>query len=168
MSSEKSNGFGWKNLLMGIFFIITSLIAFSDPSSDLVAIVYIFSILAILKGIFGLIDIDKSAFKFGVSVLDVIIGIFLFFNISVGIITLPYIFAVWFIVDSLGEIEASLFENMGSVFMFFSVIVGIIGVIIGISLFFNPIFSALTFAYLIGVYFMMCGIIYIADFFSKN
>ncbi len=96
-------------------------------------------------------------------IFDLLIGVFLLFNTNAGLLALPYIFAIWFIVDSImGLVGADIYKVNGSSYYWFILIVNIIGIIVGIMLLFNPIVSAFTLAFLVGFYLMMIGISLIA------
>lgn len=47
-------GFSWEYFLIGLLFVIASLVSFNNPDSSLKAVVYVFAIAAVLKGIFEL------------------------------------------------------------------------------------------------------------------
>ena len=51
---EKRSSFSWPYFLMGVLFVLVSLFAFQDVTGSLAAIVYLFAILAIIKGVFEL------------------------------------------------------------------------------------------------------------------
>lgn len=168
---EKRSTFSWPYFLMGVLFVLVSLFAFQDVTGSLVAIVYLFAILAIIKGVFELFfrrklhefTNQKSTLLIVLGILDLIIGIFLFFNVEIGLLTLPFIFAIWFIVDSVINLaEADIFKSASKDYYWFVVILNIIGIILGVMLFFNPIVSAFTLAFLVGFYLMMIGISLIA------
>ncbi|MGM0240915.1 HdeD family acid-resistance protein [Enterococcus sp. AZ103] len=164
---EKRSGFNWAPFLLGIIFIFVSLVTFRDPESSLLAIVYVFAFSAIFKGVFELF-FRRSLNEFAgqhstllivLGIFDIIIGVFLLFNISAGLIALPFVFAIWFIVDSIVALATSgIYKVASTGYYWFNVIVNIIGIILGIMLIFNPISSALTLAFLVGFYFMMMGI----------
>lgn len=167
---DTNRKFNWGYLIVGIMFIIVSLIAFRDPASSLIAIVMVFGVAAIVKGLFELFyryklkefTGNKATSLIVIGVLDIIVGILLLFNLGVSVSMLPYFFAVWFIVDSIGDISlASVYKAVSPAYYWFMVIINILGVILGIMLLFNPLTSALTLAYLVGFYFMMTGIMYI-------
>lgn len=165
---------GWY-FVIGLFFIFVATLSFKDPASDLLAIVLFFAISAILKGIFELSFRKKlqsisnktaNTFTF-LGILDLLIGIFLMFNLNASLVALPYVFASWFIIDSIGEIfAASIFSTTNKGFYWFTVIINILGIIVGVMLLFNPLSSALTLAFLVGMYFMMTGINFIISAFN--
>lgn len=164
---EKRSNFSWPYFLMGVLFVLVSLFAFQDVTGSLAAIVYLFAILAIIKGVFELFfrrklhefTNQKSTLLIVLGIFDLIIGIFLFFNVEIGLLALPFIFAIWFIVDSIINLaEADIFKSFSKGYYWFVVILNIIGIILGVMLFFNPIVSAFTLAFLVGFYLMMIGI----------
>lgn len=151
--------------------IIVSFIAFRNPDASLVAIVIYFGILALLKGIFGLFARNEIERWFGPysttpstlilveSVFDIIIGLILLFNVPLGIASLPFIFSIWFVFESILNISRGnpLKENNSGLY-WFTVIASIIGVILGVLLIFNPFASLLTVSYLVGFYFLFAGV----------
>jgi uncharacterized membrane protein HdeD (DUF308 family) len=156
--------------LLGLFFIFVSLLSFRNPGGNLVALVYVFAFLAIFKGVMELgfrsrlegFTENKHRFLFLIGIVDILLGVFLLFNVSVGLIALPFIFAIWFIFDSLSElVVVDSYKAISTGYYWFSIILNCLCVIIGISLFFNPVTAAFTLAFLVGFYFMMTGISYI-------
>ncbi|MCI2149560.1 HdeD family acid-resistance protein [Bifidobacterium crudilactis] len=161
----------WDYFFVGILFIITALVSFSNPASNLVALVYGFAILAIIKGVSELTlrrRIDeftgaKNVYILVLGIVDILLGVFLIFNASVGVIALPYIFAIWFILDSIFELAvASVYRNTAGNYYWFDIVMNVLGIVLGIILLFNPVSSALTLAFLVGAYFLFSGISYLA------
>lgn len=168
---ERRSNFSLPYFLMGIIFILVSLVSFRDPQSSLLAIVYVFAISAILKGIFELFfrrkihefTNQKSTLLIVLGIFDLLVGIFFLFNISAGLLALPFVFAVWFLFDSIvGLMTAGIYRIESTGYYWFHVVINVIGVILGFMLLFNPLTSALTLAFLVGFYFMMAGISLIA------
>ena len=160
----------WGSLILGILFVIVSLMSFQDPVGNLMAIVVVFAIFAFLKGIFELFVRNRmkelSGYKgktpLVVGIIDILVGIFFLFNIGAGVVALPFVFAVWFIADSVfALLAADLAKGVSNGYYWFTVIVNILGIILGIMLLFNPISSALTLSFLVGFYFMLFGITHI-------
>ncbi|MDY6064696.1 MAG: DUF308 domain-containing protein [Finegoldia sp.] len=172
MTEERQDtGFGWGNLIFSILSIVVSFIAFRNPDASLVAIVIYFGILALLKGIFGLFARNQIEKWFGPyssapstmilveSIFDIIIGVILLFNVPLGIASLPFIFAIWFIFESILNIQrAGAFKAVSKFWYYFMIVVSVIGIILGVLLIFNPFASLITVSYLVGFYFMFAGI----------
>lgn len=155
------------NFMIGILFLMAAIIAFVYPVDNLMSIIAVFGALAIAKGIYEIYVkiLTKEIFQknsnllviFGI--LDILIGLSLLFNLTTSVQILPYIFATWFIIDSiLGLFKLDLARIIGSGYYWFTLIINILGIMVGISLLFDPIASALTLSFLIGLYFMMIAI----------
>lgn len=166
----ETKNFDWGSFFMGILFVLVALLSFRNPLSSLVAIVAVFAIFAILKGLFELFFRNRMKELTGyrgtmtlvLGVLDIIIGVFLFFNMNAGVAALPFVFAIWFIVDSVfGLFNLDLARHVSSGYYWFSLIINVLGIILGFMMLFDPITSALTLSFLVGFYFMMYGITHI-------
>ena len=168
MATEvKNRGFDWKDLLIGILYIIAAFIFFSRPAMAIGILVVWFGVLAIIKGINNFIKYSKVTSSTGINatfliitgVLDILLGIILLFNLYSGIVVVGWVFAIWFITDSIAHIlNAGFLKERSKWIYWISIIFNVICVLIGVSLFFNPIVSALTVPFLIGFYFLIFGI----------
>ena len=77
-------------MILGILFVIVSLMSFQDPVGNLMAIVVVFAIFAFLKGIFELFVRNRMKELTGykgktplvVGIIDILVGIFFLFNIG--------------------------------------------------------------------------------------
>ncbi|MBP1041076.1 DUF308 domain-containing protein [Vagococcus sp. BWB3-3] len=176
MLASENRKFGWGNFLLGLLFIMTALVAFRDPAGSLVSVTVFIGLMAIAKGCFDIFLRNKVKALTGakatvlilVGVLDIILGLILLFNIKIGLLALPYIFAIWFIADSIsGLFSLDLAKVVSPAYYWFSFILNIIGILIGFSLLFNPVTSALTLSFLVGFYLLMFGIMNIVEAFSK-
>lgn len=165
---KKKHRVDWGSLLLGILLIITSLIAFKNPASSLLTIVVIFAVFAIVKGILEICIRNRmknlTGFKIYVpiivGILDIVVGVYLLFNLDVGLVTLPFIFAIWFLLDSFfGLFTLDFAKSISTGYFWFSLIVNILGIVLGVMLMFDPITSALTLSFLVGFYFMLFGIL---------
>lgn len=155
--------------LLGILFIILSIIAFNNPIADLLGLTYYFGFVAIIKGFICIFD--KGAADRGekrlrhdvlLGIVDIIIGLLILFNIFTTAVLIVYLFSIWFIVDCvIGLINIGRAKRISTAYYWFSLVVNVIGILIGIALFFNPLVSFLTIAFLIGLYFLIMGINYL-------
>lgn len=166
--STQENRFDWGNFLLGLLFIGISFVAFRNPSGSLASLTVIIGISAIAKGLFDIFLRNrlkhltgvKSSLLIVTGILDIIFGGILLFNINVGMISLAYVFAAWFLVDSIsGLFSLDLARAVSTTYYWFNLIVTILGIFVGISLLFNPLTSALTLSFLVGFYLMWFGIL---------
>lgn len=165
--------FSIEYFLMGILFIWISILAFRDPAADLVALTFIFAMVAFVKGILEIFRNKKindqrenkkgtiSSFPI-VGIIDLLVGLFFLINVTLGAEILPFIFAVWFICDAIVNLRTSRKLNKNRNFEYYLYLfVNILSIIFGAILLVNPIVSALTLALLIGIYLMVIGICYL-------
>lgn len=173
--TNSKNGFKWGNLIVGVLFIITSLIAFRNPVGNLAGITVFFGIIAIIKGLFDVFFRNKVKKITGmpgtslliIGVFDILLGILLLFNLATSIMALPFVFATWFLVDSLGGLfSLEQARALSTANYWLQLIVSVLGIVISIALLFDPITSALTLSFLVGFYLMWIGIFYIVEAFS--
>ncbi|MGK0552733.1 HdeD family acid-resistance protein [Enterococcus faecalis] len=170
MNESSRQGTDRGSLILGILFVLTALVSFQNPAGNLIAIVVVFAIFAIIKGVFEIFVRNRMKELTGykayapliVGVIDIIVGVYFLFNLSIGVAALPFVFAIWFILDSLfGLFTLDLARSVSTGYFWFTAIINVLGVILGILLFFNPLSSALTLSFLVGFYFMLYGITHI-------
>lgn len=175
-STQEHHHFIWTNFLLGVLFVVGGMTALNYPGSSLVGLTTFIGIIAIFNGIYSIFlrstlkQITGYRFKLLIiiGIFDIFIGIFLLFNLTAGILTLPYIFSIWFITDSIGCLfSLTAVKTVNNFYFWFQLIISILGIIIGISLFFDPISSALTVSFLIGFYLLIFGITNIIDSFMN-
>lgn len=170
----KTKGFDWFSLIVGILSLIAAWVVFSHPFASLVTLAYLFGGYALIKGIYELwfrnsikeATGSRATWLMIIAIIDILLGIFLLFHIGVTTVILPYIFAVWFIVDSIVELAtAGIYRDLSKGYYWLLIVLNILAVICGISLLFNPMMSAGVLIYLAGFYFVFFGISFIAKAF---
>lgn len=167
--TNTKKGFGWGYLILGILFVIVAVLSFATPLANLGAIAYAFAFIAILNGIWLIINRSQHTLRLVAGIIDIVIGLFIIFNISVAVIALPYVFAVWFIIDSLFRLfTVGVTRALGTGYFILSVILNILGIFVGIMLLFSPVLSASVLSLLVGFYLLMVGIECIALAFSTR
>lgn len=174
MAKKENDGFSIWSLLIGVVYIIVGILAFTNPISSTGFVVYLIAFTILFKGLiqftmyFQLKKFTgiKNTWLIVIGVIDVLIGIFLFFNVGSGIVALPILFAIWFIVDSIFALLFAFKIRSYNKGRFWSVfILSIASIILGFLLIYNPIASLVTIAMLIGTYFIINGISHIIQAF---
>lgn len=159
--------FNLEMLILGILSVWISLTAFRNPMESLASIVIIVSITLIVKGLVILFASYEKNNIFGMSkvrtlvlsALYLVMGFGLGLHIWQGILVLPYVFAIWFIVTSVMYlIGAKYYSKQSKPLYFFYIVVNILGIFVGVSLLLNPLSSVLTINFLFGFYFFVLGI----------
>lgn len=165
--TQRKRGVDWASLILGILFVIAAFIAFRDPVGDLKALVWVFGVFAIVKGVFEIfirsrvrnITGSTMIFPLIMGIVDIMLGIFFLLNNFAGMVTLGYLFAFWFIFDSImGLLTLNLSKRISQGYFWFSLVINVIGVILGVYLLFNPLAALLTLSFLVGFYFLMFGL----------
>lgn len=173
--STDTKGFDWKDLLIGLLYIIAAIALFASPGITITVIVIWLGILAITRGIFNFIRYTKVKKFTGFNatlliiagVLNILIGVALITNILSGLIAIGLLFALWFIVDSIAQILNVGFIKANKFIYWLSIIFNVMCLFIGISLLFTPITSALTVPFIIAFYLFIQGIEVVFTTFSK-
>lgn len=164
---ERRRSFDWASFVLGILFVVLGCVAFYHVDKTLHLVSILLGIGAILKGIYelwfrqtisNLLD-HRSTWLMVMAILDIILGvIFLFFH-SVGVLTIAYVFAFWFIIDGVGQLQvAGFYREFQRGYYWWLVILNVLGIIIGIALLFNPMLSAVTLVWLIATFLIVIGI----------
>lgn len=170
MSTHHKTKFDWSSFAIGLLMVVVALFSFRTPITNLAAIVLVFAFSAIFKGIlqlfghFKLKDFTyyRSKRLVFLGIINIIIGIFLMFNMTSSIVALPFVFSMWFIVESIGELLlASIYRDISKSYFWLMIISSIISIILGFILLSQPLIAALSISWLVGTYFLIGGIIYI-------
>lgn len=168
--SITENGFNWWSLIIEIIYIVLGILAFNNLLGSASFVIYLFAFAVAFKEVTQIIIRNRLKEYTGmtnnwmivIGIIDIIIGVFLFFNVTAGVIALPIVFAMWFIIDSvIALISARTIRNYSKRNFWLIVFLSIISIIIGIILIFNPIASILTVAYLVGIYFTLNGLSFV-------
>ncbi len=169
MSAYHEKKFDWSSFIIGI--LMTGVALFIKiPMTNLAAIVIVFAFSAIVKGIIQLIGHSQlkhftyyqSKRLVFLGVINIIIGIFLLFNMTSSIVALPFVFSIWFIIESVGELLlASIYRDISKSYFWLMIISSALSIILGFILLSEPLIAALRISWLVGTYFLIAGILYI-------
>lgn len=136
-----------------------------------------FGIIAIVKGVGGVLiykkikDFTRLNIKlfFWISIIDIILGLILVFNVESAVLIIPYVFSIWFIIDSINDISFGRYLRFvpGGLYHL-NIIINIITLILGIMMLYNPLRASFTVVFLIGMYLTISGVKYIAYAFKHE
>ena len=106
-SSKDNRGFDWGSFIAGILMVVVAFVLLRHPAKGLHAFVLIFAIISIVQGLVWLAGYSRFREFFSRSwvalisgILDIIIGILFLCSYDIGGLTIAYLFAIWFFVDS--------------------------------------------------------------------
>lgn len=155
--------FRWPLAILGAIFIVLGLWAFSRPGVAFYGIVWAFALGVLFKGVMdiavwydmGQAGAKRPTYVLLTGILDILFAILLFANGIFSKLFVAYLFAAWFLVDSIASIAAADF----SLHRTFNIVMGILGIIVGIMMLINPFYSIFTLAYLVAAYLLIFGVI---------
>ncbi|HIW72103.1 MAG TPA: DUF308 domain-containing protein [Candidatus Levilactobacillus faecigallinarum] len=160
-------GFDWGEFILGILFLVASYGLFRSPKIGLTGLAIIFAVMALLSGLTTIAGYSKlrdatgirANFALALGILDILIAVVFFFDMNSAIVTLGYLFALWFIIDSIERlIVSSHLRRFGGAYFWISMILDVLTLVVGILLFVHPVIAALSLNGLVAIFFLIFGI----------
>ncbi len=156
-------------LIRGIAFLLFGFLAISWPGMTFVTLVFIFALLILLSGVSNLLSglTDKSradGYRWlivAAGIFEVIVGIYAFSNPGISLAALILLIASTFIIRGILEIAIAFGEGYSSSHRVLLIAGGLIGIIAGIVVFRYPVTAGLAFIWVMGIYALLAGSIYI-------
>ena len=147
---------------LGVYFLI-------NPNITLVSAAYVLGFLTLFTGISKLVFTFKtqafmpnSGTRMLMGLLDVFFGCFFLFNLLGTAASLPFVFALWVIIEGVGIIVASFdYKKVGFPYWWALLLLGIIGVLLGILGFRNMDVTAVMLSTLISISVILFGVAHI-------
>ncbi len=149
-------------IALGVYFIIR-------PDITLVSAAYVLGMLTLFTGIFKLIFtfrtqafMPNSGTRMLMGLLDVFFGCFFLFNLFGTAISLPFVFAIWVIIEGVSIFVASFdYKKVGFPYWWALMLLGIVGVVLGILGLRNMDITAVTLSVLISISVILFGLAHI-------
>ena len=147
---------------LGVYFLI-------NPNITLVSAAYVLGFLTLFTGISKLVFTFKtqafmpnSGTRMLMGLLDVFFGCFFLFNLLGTAASLPFVFALWVIIEGVGIIVASFdYKKVGFPYWWALMLLGIVGVVLGILGLMNMDITAVTLSVLISIAVILFGVAHI-------
>jgi uncharacterized membrane protein HdeD (DUF308 family) len=163
----------WMLALRGVLAIIFGLVALFDPGIALFALIVVFAVYAIVDGIFAVIVaigergvLPRWGWLLAEGILGILAGIFAFAYPGATALIFLYIIAFWAVFTGITEIVA-VFTMRGSAAQEWALaIAGIISVLFGIVLFLFPGSGILSILWLVGIYAIIFGALFVVRAFQ--
>jgi uncharacterized membrane protein HdeD (DUF308 family) len=155
----------WALALRGVFAILFALIAFIAPGITAAVIILFFGAYALVDGVFALVAGLRAARHHGRSaalliegILNILIGIIVFWQPGASLVALIYLIAVWAMVSGIAMIAAgiALIRHSGEWLLVLS---GIISLLLGIILLIQPAAGIVALSWWLGFYALLFGIV---------
>jgi len=156
----------WIPVLRGVLGILFGFLVFAYTSTAIQVFVYLFGIYALLDGVVALamsFDVNRGRGWVLLSgIAGIAAGILTFIYPSATAVALVYIVAAWAIITGIFEIIAALEWRQVLSDMWMLGLAGVLSIILGVLLFSSPSAGLIAWAWLIGIYAIVYGVLYIA------
>lgn len=152
-------------LIVGLLFVIVSVVAFTSPEASFLALSILFALSFLLGGFSEIVlaignrnQIENWGWTLALGIITFIVGVLLLINPAVSTLTLALYIGFIFLFRSIAAISFALDikkygnKNWGGLLTF-----GILGAIFSFILIWNPIFAGLSIVILIGLSFLFAG-----------
>lgn len=169
---QQSSGIKWPSLIIGVIFLIIGVFIVSFPEENLFAITWLIGLLFIINGFIEIFvrrvmkqaSQSSSKILLILGIINIIIGVFILFNVVTSTTFIIYLFAFWFIVHAIFSIfTVTPAEKSNKSFHTLSILLNIVEIIFGILLLFNPFMAAIIIAIFMSIVFFIIGITYLID-----
>ncbi|MFL5803467.1 MAG: HdeD family acid-resistance protein [Roseiflexaceae bacterium] len=155
----------WIPVVRGVVGILFGVLVFAYPRTAVTVFVYLFGAYALVDGIIALaLSFDVTRGRGWVllsGIAGIAAGILTFFYPSATAVALVYIVAAWAIITGIFEIMAALEWRQVLSDMWMLGLAGVLSIILGVLLFSSPSAGLLAWAYVIGFYAILYGVLYI-------
>lgn len=177
MLNRKSFGFDWGQFITGILFLIAAFVVMRYPLATLKTVTFIFAVVAIIRGIAilaGYSTLRQLTGKLAwvsllMGIFDLVIGVIFLVNSNFGVATITMMFAIWFLVDSVGSLfNVGHLRIAGTGWFVLYLVLDILAVIVSLMLFMQPVVAAITLVTLLSMFFVLFGIECIALAFARR
>ena len=163
----------WVMALRGLFAVIFGLIALVAPGIALLAFIYVFAAYAIVDGGVAIITAIQERdliYRWGwilfEGILSILVGIIAFANPGLTALVLLYFIAAWAIITGIMEIAAAFALRELASREWVLAVAGIVSVAFGVILFFFPGTGILSILWLVGIYGIVFGLLFIVRAFQ--
>lgn len=137
------------------------------PLATLKTVTFIFAVVAIIRGIAilaGYSTLRQLTGKLAwvsllMGIFDLVIGVIFLVNSNFGVATITMMFAIWFLVDSVGSLfNVGHLRIAGTGWFVLYLVLDILAVIVSLMLFMQPVVAAITLVTLLSMFFVLFGI----------
>jgi len=156
----------WIPVVRGVVGILFGLLVFVYPRTAVEVFVYLFGVYVLVDGVIALafaFDANRGRGWLVLSgIAGIAAGILTFLYPSTTAVALVYIIAAWAIITGIFEIAAAFEWRQVLSDMWMLGLAGVLSIILGVLLFSSPSAGLIAWAWLIGIYAIVYGVLYIA------
>jgi uncharacterized membrane protein HdeD (DUF308 family) len=156
----------WLLIIRGIVAIALGVLAFVYPGPTLAALIYVFAFYAIFDGVLALMggfagNNRPNWWLVAAGIAAIAVGTFTFFQPGTTAVALVLLVGIFAIVTGVGELVAAVTLGQLIPYRWLLTLSGIVGVVFGVFLIMSPGDGILSVLWLIGIYAIFAGILYI-------
>ena len=158
---------GWVEIALGALMLFLGIYMLLNPGVAIDTIVIAYAMIAIISGIADFViyyRLEKrggfgSALMILSGILNIVVGVMLFFNVNLGAWVLSIMFPIWFIFRCIARLaNLDFVKTFGSKFEYWVILIAnVIGIIFGILILFNPFAGAVSLVYFVTFYLLVEG-----------
>lgn len=153
-------------LIVGVLFILTSIIVFSTPLSSLLTLAVLMSIAFLVSGIFEVIfsisnrrSLENWGWSLAFGLLTLIVGFMLLTHPNLSVLTLSLYVGFVLLSRSIGSISFALDIKRHGIGSWGGLMfLGVIGTILSIILLLRPVYAGISVVYFIAFNFLLTGV----------
>lgn len=165
---RRRSGFGWLELIIGLLLVVLGILAFLKPELALTSLVFAYGIAAVAMGVADIllfIHVERytglgPVLSLVSGILSVMAGIMLAAYPRTGALVLTMLFPIWFIAHCVSRLahlsHIRLMLGKGTFYLLLAI--NIIGLVLGILMLFNPIFTLSTIRCFASIYLILLGV----------
>ena len=165
---RKRSGFGWLELVIGLLLIVLGILAFLKSELALTSLVFAYGIAAMAMGVADIllfIHVERytglgPVLSLVSGILSVMVGIMLVAYPRTGVLVLTILFPIWFIAHCISRLThlSHIRLMLGSGTFYFLLSLNIIGLVLGILMLLDPLFTLSTIRCFASIYLILLGI----------
>lgn len=174
---RRRSGFGWIQFISGLCMLLLGIFTIIRPQSMFTWLVAIYGLLAIITGVCDIVFYIKTERYTGFGpiialvsgILSVMAGAVLLAHPGMGKWILAVLFPLWFIahcISRLAHLNMIRF-TAGRTFYYISLVINVIGLVLGILMLVEPVFTFIAAGTLVGIYLIASGMEAIVIAFSE-
>jgi uncharacterized membrane protein HdeD (DUF308 family) len=153
-------------LLVGVFFVIVSIVTFTSPVGSLIALSLLFALSFLFGGLSEIIfsiankdQLDNWGWSLAFGIFTLIVGILLLLNPALSMTALAFYVGFVILFRSISTIGFAMdVKKYGSKNWGGLLVLGIIGTIVSFILIWNPLFAGMSIVILVALSFLFAGL----------
>ncbi len=158
----------WALVIRGIAAIIFGILTFAWPGATIAILVIFFGVYALIDGIFAIISAVRAAEHhrrwavFAIEgIVGILIGLFALFDPVAAAALFVYVLGAWALITGILEIAAALRLRSHIPGEWTLILTGALSILFGILVFFAPLAGAVALIWIIAVYAILFGVLWL-------